>query len=217
MIEAGKARALAVMAPQRNPLFPDVPTLKEGMGIDYSAGAWRGSPRRRAAGRSRPLVAAHSRRSSTVARSTREFMKRAASACSGPDGAGFAQFMDEQDEAMGETMKARPASRRLSADADTSESHAWLPDRATRLVSLVALGAVAAYGGSRLPPMPGQQIGPASSRSVIGAGLCPLRRADRARHRPAASRTRPRPTSPRIRTRATIDTAAVAARAACAR
>ncbi len=42
MIEAGKARSLAVMAPQRNSAFPDVPTLKEAAGIDYSVGAWRG-------------------------------------------------------------------------------------------------------------------------------------------------------------------------------
>src|SRR5215203_4941472 len=42
IIEAGKARSLAIMATARNPSFPDVPTLKEAMGIDYSTGAWRG-------------------------------------------------------------------------------------------------------------------------------------------------------------------------------
>ena len=42
IIEAGKARSLAIMAPARNPVFPNVPTLKEAMGIDYSTGAWRG-------------------------------------------------------------------------------------------------------------------------------------------------------------------------------
>ena len=42
MIEAGKARSLAIMAKERNPSFPTVPTLKEEMGIDYSTGAWRG-------------------------------------------------------------------------------------------------------------------------------------------------------------------------------
>jgi putative tricarboxylic transport membrane protein len=34
-----------------------------------------------------------------------------------------------------------------------------LPDRVTGLF-MVALGGLAAYGGSRLPPVPGQQIGP---------------------------------------------------------
>src|ERR1041385_7076131 len=42
IIEAGKARSLAIMAEKRNPAFPDTPTLKEAMGIDYSTGAWRG-------------------------------------------------------------------------------------------------------------------------------------------------------------------------------
>ena len=42
IIEAGRARSLAVMSPARNPVFPNVPTLKEAMGIDYNTGAWRG-------------------------------------------------------------------------------------------------------------------------------------------------------------------------------
>ena len=42
MIEGGHVRSLAVMAPQRNPAFPNVPTLKESTGIDYTTGAWRG-------------------------------------------------------------------------------------------------------------------------------------------------------------------------------
>src|SRR5687768_1544650 len=43
MIEAGKAKSLAIMAPQRNPTFPNVPTLKEELGTDFApTGAWRG-------------------------------------------------------------------------------------------------------------------------------------------------------------------------------
>lgn len=45
-----------------------------------------------------------------------------------------------------------------------------LPDRLTGSV-LVVLGALAAYGGSRLAPVPGQQIGPNVFPMVIGAGL----------------------------------------------
>ena len=40
-LEAGNLRALAVMSDERNPAFPDVPTLKE-QGIDWSGGTWRG-------------------------------------------------------------------------------------------------------------------------------------------------------------------------------
>lgn len=36
---------------------------------------------------------------------------------------------------------------------------------------LVALGAAAAWGGSRLPPVPGQDVGPAAFPLVIGFGL----------------------------------------------
>lgn len=40
-IEAGELKALAIMAPERNKQFPNVPTLKEE-GVDWSAGTWRG-------------------------------------------------------------------------------------------------------------------------------------------------------------------------------
>jgi tripartite-type tricarboxylate transporter receptor subunit TctC len=42
LIEAGKVRSLAVMAPSRAALFPNVPTLKESTGSDWATGAWRG-------------------------------------------------------------------------------------------------------------------------------------------------------------------------------
>ncbi|MCS6778382.1 MAG: tripartite tricarboxylate transporter substrate binding protein [Geminicoccaceae bacterium] len=42
LIDAGKVKALALMAEQRNPTFPEVPTLKEATGIDFRLGAWRG-------------------------------------------------------------------------------------------------------------------------------------------------------------------------------
>jgi tripartite-type tricarboxylate transporter receptor subunit TctC len=42
MISAGRVRPLAVMAPERLPAFPDVPTLKETTGSDWTMGAWRG-------------------------------------------------------------------------------------------------------------------------------------------------------------------------------
>jgi putative tricarboxylic transport membrane protein len=45
-----------------------------------------------------------------------------------------------------------------------------LSDRFTGLF-LVALGGLSAYGGSRLPPVPGQQIGPNVFPMVVGIGL----------------------------------------------
>jgi putative tricarboxylic transport membrane protein len=46
-----------------------------------------------------------------------------------------------------------------------------LPDRLTGSL-LIGLGALAAYGGSRLPPVPGQQVGPNVFPMVVGVGLC---------------------------------------------
>lgn len=45
-----------------------------------------------------------------------------------------------------------------------------LSDRITGAY-LIVLGGVAAYAGSRLPPVPGQQIGPSVFPVVIGTGL----------------------------------------------
>lgn len=41
LVAAGQIRPLAIMAEQRDPLFPDVPTLQE-LGVKWSLGTWRG-------------------------------------------------------------------------------------------------------------------------------------------------------------------------------
>src|SRR5690606_11127597 len=41
MVDAGRARTLAVLAPERIAGFPDVPAFGE-LGVDYTMGAWRG-------------------------------------------------------------------------------------------------------------------------------------------------------------------------------
>ena len=45
-----------------------------------------------------------------------------------------------------------------------------LSDRITGSV-IATLGVLATYGGSRLPPVPGQDVGPSAFPMVIGAGL----------------------------------------------
>jgi tripartite-type tricarboxylate transporter receptor subunit TctC len=42
LLEAGRVKSLAVMSEERNPAFPDVPTLKEATGLEWTTGAWRG-------------------------------------------------------------------------------------------------------------------------------------------------------------------------------
>ncbi|MEX0759299.1 MAG: tripartite tricarboxylate transporter substrate binding protein, partial [Tistlia sp.] len=41
LIEAGRVRPLATMGEERLGIFPDVPTLKEATGSDWTVGAWR--------------------------------------------------------------------------------------------------------------------------------------------------------------------------------
>ena len=41
MVEAGKVKALAVIAEERTPAFPNVPTVQEAVGVSHSGGSWR--------------------------------------------------------------------------------------------------------------------------------------------------------------------------------
>jgi tripartite-type tricarboxylate transporter receptor subunit TctC len=106
IIEAGKARSLAVMAAERNPAFKDVPTLKEAMGIDYSTGAWRGfaAPKGLPADIASAMTAALKKVNESA--EFREFMANRGFGVKWADGAGFAKFMDEGNNAMGVAMKA---------------------------------------------------------------------------------------------------------------
>jgi tripartite-type tricarboxylate transporter receptor subunit TctC len=42
MIDAGRVKSLAVLAKEKIAAFPNVPTVKEAIGKDYSGGTWRG-------------------------------------------------------------------------------------------------------------------------------------------------------------------------------
>ncbi|WP_422116128.1 tripartite tricarboxylate transporter substrate binding protein [Brachybacterium sp. UNK5269] len=42
MLDSGRAKALGVMGSERDPAFPDVETLQEQLGSDYSMSVWRG-------------------------------------------------------------------------------------------------------------------------------------------------------------------------------
>ena len=106
LIDAGKARSLAVMAAERNPAFKDVPTLKEAMGIDYNTGAWRGmaAPKGLPADITVALTAAMKK--INEAKEFLEFMANRGFGVKWADGPGFAKFMDDGNKAMGVAMKA---------------------------------------------------------------------------------------------------------------
>ncbi|MBU6272037.1 MAG: tripartite tricarboxylate transporter substrate binding protein [Betaproteobacteria bacterium] len=106
LVEAGKARSLAIMAGERNPVFANVPTLKEGAGVDYSVGAWRGiaGPRGLPADVVTRVVAALKK--ANESKEFRDFMSNRGFGVRWADPAGFAKFMAAGDAAMGTAMKA---------------------------------------------------------------------------------------------------------------
>jgi tripartite-type tricarboxylate transporter receptor subunit TctC len=106
MIDAGKVKSLAIMAPNRAATFPDVPTLKEAMNIDYSTGAWRGfaGPK----GLPQPIAAKLTAAMKKIydSKEYKDFMSARGFGTVWNDAAGFASFMDASDKQKGEAMKA---------------------------------------------------------------------------------------------------------------
>jgi tripartite-type tricarboxylate transporter receptor subunit TctC len=106
MIEAGKARSLAIMAQARNPQFPNVPTLREAMGIDYDTGAWRGfaGPK----GLPQPIATKLTAALKKVydSKEYTDFMSSRGFGVIWGDAERYAAFMDASDKKMGEAMRA---------------------------------------------------------------------------------------------------------------
>ncbi len=106
LIEAGKARPLAIMDNKASALFPNVPTMQQAIGVDYTVAAWRGiaGPKGMPADIDAKLIATIKK----VAES-KEWKDFAASKGYGlawAPGAEFASFMAKADGNMGKTMKA---------------------------------------------------------------------------------------------------------------
>ncbi|MDH2354002.1 tripartite tricarboxylate transporter substrate binding protein [Bradyrhizobium sp. SSUT112] len=111
IIEAGKARSLAIMAPARNPIFKDVPTLKEAMGIAYATGAWRGigAPKNLPPELATKLTAALKKVYDSA--EFKDFMSNRGFGTVWGDAGQFGSFMDKGDAQMGEAMKAAGLSK----------------------------------------------------------------------------------------------------------
>jgi tripartite-type tricarboxylate transporter receptor subunit TctC len=111
MIDAGRARSLAVMAARRNPQFPNVPTLNEMLGINYSVGAWRGvaAPGGLPAEIQTRYVTALKR--IYDGREFQDFMNNRGFGMTWADPAGFAEFMARGDAAMQTMMRGAGLAR----------------------------------------------------------------------------------------------------------
>ena len=106
MIDAGKAKSLAIMASARNPQFKDVPTLNETLGINYSIGAWRGigAPKGLPPEIAAKLTAALKK--AFDSKDYQDFMNSRGFGMKFADGPGFASFMAASDTSMASAMKA---------------------------------------------------------------------------------------------------------------
>jgi tripartite-type tricarboxylate transporter receptor subunit TctC len=111
MIDAGRAKSLAIMAPARNPQFPNVPTLNESLGINYSVGAWRGiaGPKGLPAEVTGVLVPAL--KAAYDSEEFKTFMTQRGFGMIYADPQGFARFMAEGDRSMGEAMRGAGLAR----------------------------------------------------------------------------------------------------------
>lgn len=104
LIEAGKVRPLAHMADTRDPVFRDVPTLKE-LGINWTMGAWRGIALPK--NTSPETVDVLEKALDKVVKSPEfgTFMKDNGFGVLYKPSGEFGKFLAEQDDAMGKLMK----------------------------------------------------------------------------------------------------------------
>jgi tripartite-type tricarboxylate transporter receptor subunit TctC len=106
MIDAGRARSLAVMATERNPAFKEVPTLKEAIGVDYSVGAWRGIAAPKGVPKEVADKLTAALRKAWESQEFKDFMNARGFGMKWADAAGFAKFMADGDAAMAKAMAA---------------------------------------------------------------------------------------------------------------
>ena len=105
LIDAGKVRPLAIMASEKDPNFPEVPTLQE-MGIAWICGGWRGiaAPK----GTPKEIVEVLEKAVTKVVKSAEfiEFMGNRGFGIYYLNAADFAKAMAQADKDNGEIMKA---------------------------------------------------------------------------------------------------------------
>lgn len=104
LIDAKKVRALANMADVRDPVFPDVPTLKE-QGLNWTMGAWRGFALPK--GTSAEIQGFYEKAMDKVVKSKEfvDFMKGGPFGILYKPAKEFATFLEEQDATFGVLMK----------------------------------------------------------------------------------------------------------------
>lgn len=106
MIEAGKARSLAVMGDARNPQFPDVPTLKEASGSEWTIGAWRGIAGPKGMPKEAVDKLVPALKKVYESKEYKDFMSGRGFGVMWREPQAFFDFMAKEDASMGKVMKA---------------------------------------------------------------------------------------------------------------
>lgn len=105
MMDAGKVKSIAIMAPERNPVFDEVPTLKEEIDSDYTIGEWRGlgGPK----GIDSEIIAKLEKAAKKAYESDlyQDFMTKQGFGSVWRDANDFAEFLEETDKIMGDTVE----------------------------------------------------------------------------------------------------------------
>lgn len=106
LIDAGKARPLAVMADSPAALYPNVPTLKSATGSDWTIGVWRGiaGPKGLPADVQNKMEVVLKKINNS--KEYRDFMAGRGFGVAYADAAGFGKFMEKGDGDMGRILGA---------------------------------------------------------------------------------------------------------------
>lgn len=105
LIDAGKVKALAVMAPERNPVFPNVPTLQEALGVTVAVGAWRGIAGPKGLPEEVVKLLVPTLEKVNQSKEFRDFMAQRGFGVLWGDPQRFEAYMAERDARFGEVMK----------------------------------------------------------------------------------------------------------------
>ena len=105
LIDAERVKSLAIMAKERSKLMPDVPTLKEALGSDWTIGAWRGvvGPKGLPKDVTDRLEAAVKK--AYESKEYQDFLTNRGFGGRWAQGAAFGAFMAESDASLGAVMK----------------------------------------------------------------------------------------------------------------
>lgn len=106
LIDAGRVKALAVMAPKRNAVFPDVQTLKEATGLPWTTAAWRGVAAPKGTPKEVVDVLEAALKKIVNGQEYKDFLAKRGYGWNWADSADFGKFMAEADASNGEVMKA---------------------------------------------------------------------------------------------------------------